>query len=73
MTARLTRVTNVERPAGEGTVAVHLRLGDAAGARAVLKRLRGTPGRGSGDMRGQLLTASVAAAEEAQRPPVAQR
>ena len=57
----------------EGTVAAHLRLGDAAGARAALKRLRGVPGRGPGDVRGQLLTASVAAAEETREPPVAHR
>jgi hypothetical protein len=55
----------------EGTVVAHLRLGDAAGARAALTRLRGVPGREPGDVRGQLLTASVAAAEEAQGPPVA--
>jgi spermidine synthase len=57
----------------EGAVAAHLRLGDAAGARTALQRLGGAPGRANGDMRGQLLAASVAAAEEAQRPPVAQR
>jgi hypothetical protein len=57
----------------EGTIAAQLRLGDATGARATLQRLRGSPGRGQGDMRGELLTASVAAAEAAQRPPVAQR
>ena len=57
----------------EGTIAAQLRLGDASGARATLHRLRGSPGRGRGDMRGDLLTASVAAAEAAQRTPVAQR
>ena len=57
----------------EGTVAAHLRLGDAAGARAALERLRGAPGRRPGDMRGELLTATVAAAAATPRPPVAQR
>ncbi|HKP14871.1 MAG TPA: fused MFS/spermidine synthase [Gemmatimonadaceae bacterium] len=57
----------------EGTIAAQLRLGDAAGARATLHRLRGSPGRGRGDLRGDLLTASVAAAEAVQRRPVAQR
>ena len=57
----------------EGTVAAQLRLGDAAGAHATLRRLRGAPARGQGDVRGELLAASVAAAEAAQRPPVAQR
>jgi len=57
----------------EGTVAAQLRLGDATGARETLRRLRGSPERERGDLRGELLTASVAAAEAAERPPVAQR
>jgi hypothetical protein len=57
----------------EGTVASQLRLGDATGARETLRRLRDAPGRGRGDMRGDLLIASVAAAEAVRRPPVAQR
>jgi hypothetical protein len=57
----------------EGTVASHLRLGDAAGARAALTQLRGAPARGRGDVRQELLAASVAAAEAAPRPPVARR
>ena len=57
----------------EGTVAAHLRLGDAVGARAALAQLRGAPGRGHGDVRQELLVASVAAAVAAPRPPMAQR
>ncbi|PYP81852.1 MAG: spermidine synthase [Gemmatimonadetes bacterium] len=57
----------------EGAVSSYLRLGDAAGARATLHRMRGAPGRGRGDLRDELLTAAVAAADEAPRPPVAQR
>jgi hypothetical protein len=54
----------------EGTVAAHLRTGDATGARAALVRLRGSPDRGRGDMRAELLTTSVAAAEAVRRPVV---
>jgi hypothetical protein len=57
----------------EGAVASYLRVGDAAGARTTLQRLRGAPDRGRGDLRDQLLTAAVAAANESAPPPVAQR
>jgi len=84
--AEATRASNVLLPVAErgehwlspnllreGTVAAHLRLGDAVGARAALRRLRGALGRPRGDVRGELLAAWVAAAERDSTRTAAQR
>ena len=56
---------------GEGAVVAYLRTGNAAGARAAMALVEGSPRRGATDARAQLLDAWVRAAEAAQRAPTA--